>query len=94
MKNISKQEFELYHKINEQKNKIDESEFIYSMFKKRTLNITKEKQKLVLLVKGVNEFENIGEVETYESLGENARFIKWYNTLSEYSKIKSEKTNV
>lgn len=90
MKKISKQETLLFNKIKEQKDRIDENEFIYSMFKKHTLkNVKQEKQKLVNLANQVNEFEQIGEIDCYESIGENAKFMEWYSKL--YGIVKTEK---
>lgn len=94
MKEITRKEILLFKKIKYQKGIINDADEIYRKFGVQPLpSYENNKNLLVNLAKKVNEFEDIGEVETYEQLNENGKFIKWYNTMNEYVQIKKEAIN-
>ena len=88
MKHVLKKELELFRKIKKEKEIICSIDAVSQLFGTTPTSSFKNKMNIVKLANKVNEFENIGEVETYESLYENKRFIRWYNTLNEYKKTK------
>lgn len=89
MKHLSKNEIKLFENIKEQKSIINFASQIKVKFGKYPINdFNRRKDHLLKLIKQVNEFEPIGEIETLEQAEENKRFIRWYNTLNEYKKTK------
>lgn len=91
MKHLTDPEIELFRQIRKENSLIKIDDEVYKQTGKHPhRDYLASKAKVVHLANSVNKFEEIGEVETYEQLNENGRFIKWYNTIDKYLQIKQE----
>ena len=91
MKHISSDELKLFKQIKEEKSLIDIDEEIFSKTGKHpNKNYKQSKANIVYLANCINSYEDVGEVASFNDLGENERFIKWFNTLDSYLRTKKE----
>ena len=94
MKQINKDELNLFKQIKNEKTLLDLDEEVFNKTGKHPYkDYLKSQANTVYLANCVNGHEDVGEIADYEDVNKNELFIKWYNTLDEYFSIKKGNFN-